>query len=208
MISKIRNRLKKVYVKPVYDDIVYDANAKSFCGCSLEYSNVLVITYSVNEKEISVMKEIANMEQCHLSVIDDSSLNSVQNIMNLSSNLMGSYKHFINIFDFTNKAFDDSLVTYIYNVFQNEIEYLLQNKVHATICSIIRMNRDESVNSAMISGYSNIIRGLGEVFPNHNVFENGIITSKETPISIAFSMALFMSGKYGHILNGEIVNMK
>jgi hypothetical protein len=77
-----------------------------------------------------------------------------------------------------------------------------------TICTAIVYDELLSKEAkAAIAAAEGLIAGLGFVLSNHHVIANGVLASSAVPMENIQKTAFYLSGKYGQILNGEVLKM-
>ena len=199
-IKKVLKRIigKPQWKKALYDDVIYENDMESFSGNSLSNSNILILAdESLYDKIEKAVKHIEKIEKCDISLIKSYGFNG---LLNEEINKIGGYDHIINCC-IVNK---DDDVYRIYSLLQEETNYLVDRECYSTVCTMIFAENPNSSNVIAIKG---ILEGLGEVLPNHNIIENGAIVSGNLLINEAIQTALFLSGKYGQLLTGFVVEM-
>lgn len=208
---KIKKIVKRIlghaeWKKPICDKFIYEENKKSYTGNSLSKSNVLVVTnMELQSGQVEAVKAAMQEEQSQ-SKYWYWNLKGVKtaDIKAREEELIGPFEHIVNFISFV-----DVDITSIYQLLQSEMDYLIKYSKKGTICTAIVCDYEQesaeacAVKAALIS----LMSGLGVVSANHSIIENGIIASDKVEWKDVISSVLFLSSKYGQILNGNVLRM-
>jgi hypothetical protein len=204
-MSKIRKLLgKPIIIKPIVDQRIYDKENSSFCGNSLSDSNVLVLTN--NERWISDIELRAKNEKCCIKsvCIETTDRITENNIFEYAKYNVGPFQHIINFYKVDNKSFD--ICETIYENLKIETDYLKKSLLVGTICTVIVYDTEiDNLTKGMIAAVDSLIKGLGIVLPAHDIISNGIISPNTVPLGNIIDTTIFLSGKFGHMLTGEVI---
>ncbi|SEW42024.1 hypothetical protein SAMN05421659_11858 [[Clostridium] fimetarium] len=206
-----------VMIRPIADTNNYQINQSGFSGNSLSDQNILIVTNIVDGYE--KIKDIFKNENCYLSILycDNDTLND-EMIKKSSAGLLGSYTHIINLVvsDNTNMQLKAQItvindpVRCVYQWLQVESGYLIEKTSYATICTAYYYNDTifDIEKNSQNGGISSLIKGLGGVLSNHGIIENGLISSSKVPFEEMLHTTIYLSGKYGQIMAGEVLHME
>lgn len=219
--NKISRILKKVIgtktiINPIIDDTFYPSMKNSFSGGSLADSNLLCISNKADSNE-SILR-FFSAENCCTKVVNASgtALNS-DDIINYASDLVGQFDHILNfvfvgntckLFDEQLQSFNDEDAVYtVYSWMQAESDYILKVDMQSTITTVFVS--DGSIESeVMAASVQSCIEGLSIVLGRHNIVVNGIIACQSIPLNDVLRTAAYLSGKYGQILAGTVMDMR
>lgn len=221
-MNKIINKIKHligtpVMVSPIADTNNYKPNQASFSGNSLSYENILIVTNIVDGYE--KIKDIFGNENCYMNILycDNGTLDD-EMIKKSSAEFLGPYTHIINLVVSDNDNMQlksqitviHDLARCVYQWLQVESKYLIEKTSYATICTAYYYNDTilDIERDAQKGGISSLIKGLGGVMSNHGIIENGLIASTKVPFEEMLHTAIYLSGKYGQIMAGEVLNME
>lgn len=196
---------KKEYVDPICDWNVYSDNRSSFCGHSLSMANVLIVTndehLAEQAKELLAAEGSFSVALIHKGELELSMLQEGE------ASLIGPFEHIMNIL--TTQSMQDEMEypRLPYQWLQTETEYLISNQRKASVCTAYLY--ENTLEARMrAEGVCSLIEGLGVVLPNHNIVENGVMAHLDIPVKDVLCAAIYLSGKYGQILNGECMKME
>ena len=220
-MNKIKGVIKKILlhketIHPIVDPVRYASIAKSYSGGSLAESNVLVVT---NDQAIAV-EDIRNRfaeEHASTGILfassDDLELND---IVQAGDELIGPFSHIINVLRFNEKGNlfkpdgtfnDEDMMRLAYQWCQTEVDYLVRISHYATLCTVFI--HSESTDSLVTgSGISHLVSGLAKALSPHGIICNGVMAMPSVPQDAWLPAAIFLSGKYGQIMTGEVLNME
>lgn len=208
----IANIVKRIighpdWVDPICDKNIYRDNKKSYTGNSLSQSNVLILTnIDLESDKIEYVKQSLDNEQAYYEVVRwNGQTISEDEIKESTKKLLGPYSHIINLI-----FLDENMVAQVYKLLQVEMDYLIKNCSESTLCTAIVKDYVEQATEieACVAGIRNLIKGLGQVSANHRVIENGVIAGTNVKWEDVVPFALHLSGKYGQILNGEVLTVE
>ena len=221
IINKINRILKKaigtkVTVSPILDDTFYLSIKNSFSGGSLADSNLLCISNKADYNED--ITRFFSDERCYTKVVNvsDGALNE-SDITNYASDFVGQFDHILNFVFVGNacKLFDEQLrnfndedaVSIVYFWMQAEANYILKVEVQSTITTIFIS--DGSIESeVMAASMRSCVEGLSIVLGRHGIVVNGIIAHQSISLDNVLGTAVYLSGKYGRILAGTVMDMR
>ncbi len=222
MINNVKKIIKRVigkvdYLSPISDVYQYKRNMESFSGNSISDSNILIVTnldgQSQDSKVIASGISVENGINTFL-IVPECNI-SKNSIIKSGDNLIGPYDHVINIisfkncFEFEQNSFIKPVsIEQIYKLIQVEADYMIEKVKYGTICTAVIYNNLVDIKYiAEIEGIRSLISGLGIVMPNHNIILNGVISSEKVPMSKIVNALVYLSGKYGQVLDGEVLLM-
>jgi hypothetical protein len=196
---------KAVVVRPIADQRIYEDNFNSYCGNSLADSNVLLLT---NCKEwMQAYEDQLRKENCYFTLVENPLEDDLtqQKLVEYSNDLIGPYRHIINLYRVSD---DSNFVQHLYTTLQKESDYLINSVNYGTICTAVVWDETLSdIARASIGGITSLVKGLGYVLPKHGIIENGISAKSDVPIEQIMHGTIFLSGKYGNVLTGEVLNL-
>lgn len=220
-MNKIKGIIKKCFlhkesISPIIDPVAYASINESYCGGSLAESNVLVVTndqaIAVEDIKIHFTKEHASVGVLFVSS-DDLEL---RDIVRAGNELIGPFTHIINVLRFneqgnllkSNETFNEKdIMRLAYQWSQTETDYLVRLSNYATLCTVYI--HSESTDSMVIgTGIHHLVSGLAKVLSPHGIICNGVNASLIVPQEAWLAASIFLSGKYGQIMTGEVLNME
>ena len=199
-VSSIIKRvlMKPNWIKPVFDDAIYENSKESFSGGALSDSNLMfVFSDSIESNSDRLAQWISNTENSEVFITTD---NLVDCFINDSAKTFRVFDHIINYISVCN----DKDVYELYSLLQKESEYLISYKTYGTICTVVIMDED---SICIVNAIKSLIEGNGWVMANHNIISNGILALNNITIDEIVKSALFLSGKYGQLLVGNIIEL-
>lgn len=205
-MSKISRMIKKVfgkaiYLEPIADQNIYVDNMESYSGNSLEEKNILIVMIGSGlQKNMEEVERQFRIERANVKtyVMEDVEV-SVQTINALSGEMIGPFDHIINLID--TEHFDTTEGVYvIYNLLQAESDYLIELPGKGTLCTAVITD-----NAIIRRTVRTLVHGLGNALGAHSIIENGLSASRSVPVIAVVRTAVYLSGKYGHILAGEFL---
>lgn len=217
-MNKILKLIRKILgcektVSPIVDSVSYSANEHSFCGNSLSDSNLLVV-HSENQNCGLFEKYLAN-EHTSFAFIKLSNDLCLNDFADAGRKLLGPFTHIVNIVKVDecngllhqNSGFNGLDATgVLFRLLQKETDYLVKNLQYSTISTILILN--PSVDAAVMSKSLELsIEGLAPLLANHDIICNGAVADQSVPEARIYETALFLSGKYGQILTGEMLRL-
>lgn len=220
-MNKIKKIIRKTFfhretIHPIIDQVTYAPIEESYCGGSLAESNVLVVTndqaIAVEDIKIRFAKEHASVGVLFVSS-DDLEL---KDIVQAGNELIGPFTHIINVLRFneqgnlikSNGAFNnEDMMRLAYQWCQTEVDYLVKTSYYATLCMVF-IHSDSTDSVVIGSGISHLISGLAKVLSPHGIICNGVTASLVVPQDAWLASSIFLSGKYGQIMTGEVLNME
>ena len=205
-------KLKKIIgipirVRPIIDIQQYEGIDKSYSGGSLYNKNTIFVSNFIKNVTNS-FNEIIKTEGIHaISYYDNNDVIDGSDIKRLSGELLGPMTNIVNIFIV--KSNDEQEVYKIYNSIQNEVSYLVENDIQGSISTALVYDSALPVaTKSAVQGLRGLIEGLGTRLPNHGIVSNGVIAEKNTPVEMVINTLLYFNGKYGCVLDGEIMELK
>lgn len=205
-------KLEKV-VDPIVDEVDYSSNLKSFSGNSLSESNVLVVHNGCVEEALYASLFSNENACCAFATVSGGV--SIDELVSAGNKLLGPFTHIINIIELNElNSFIDALARFnqrdafssLFRLLQTETEYLVKINQYATITTALKLN--SSIDSAVAAQCLELlIEGLSPLLANHNLICNGIVVGAEVPSEDVYRTTLFLCGKYGQILTGEVLRM-
>lgn len=220
-MNKIKKIIRKTFfhretIHPIIDQVPYAPIEESYCGGSLAESNVLVVTndqaIAVEDFKIRFAKEHASVGVLFVSS-DDLEL---KDIVQAGSELIGPFTHIINVLHFNEQGnlvnpdgtFNgEDMMRLAYQWCQVEVDYLVKLSNYATLCTVYI--HSESTDSMVIgTGIHHLVSGLAKVLSPHGIICNGVTASLVVPQDAWLASSIFLSGKYGQIMTGEVLNME
>ena len=213
-MSKLK-KIKKLighrkYIEPIVDPVIYPNLEKSYAGGSLADSNILIVSNEPIEE--GLINEIENNENASISFLYKNDKLSANDIIKSGNTLIGPYNHIINVYkkdgnlpllsetgDYPNS--DDMYK--LYQWLQEETDYLVNNKLIGTICTIY-IGDDSDYGNVLKKNMEMFALSLGDALANHSIINNGIIANTGVRVRELLNTAVFMSSKYGQILGGAI----
>jgi len=214
ILSIIRKffKLEKV-VDPIVDEVDYSSNLKSFSGNSLSDSNILVIHNDCVDE--ALYASLISNENAYCAIVKVSGEVSIDELVSAGNKLLGPFTHIINIIELNEyNTFMDAQDLFnqqdsfssLFRLLQTETEYLVKINQYATITTVFKSN--SSIDSAVVAQCLELlIDGLSPLLANHNLICNGIVADGDVPSEDVYRATLFLCGKYGQILTGEILRM-
>lgn len=217
-MKKIFNIIRKFFklekvVNPIIDEIDYSSNLKSFSGNSLSDSNILVIHNGCVEENLYASL-LSNENACY-AFVEVSEDISVNKLVSAGNKLLGPFTHIINIIELNGlNSFMEALAHFnqrdvfssLFRLLQTETEYLVKINQYATMTTALKLN--SSIDSAIAAQCLELlIEGLSPLLANHNLICNGFVVGTEVPSEDIYRTSLFLCGKYGQILTGEVLRM-
>ena len=220
-MNKIKGIIKKCFlhketIHPIIDPVQYAPIEKSYGGGSLAESNVLVVT---NDQAITVenIEKCFSEERASTGILFASTDNlKLNDIVQAGNELIGPFSHIINVLRFneqgnlikSNGTFNNEDMTRLaYQWCQVEVDYLVKLSNYATLCTVYI--HSESTDSMVIgTGIHHLVSGLAKVLSPHGIICNGVTASLVVPQDAWLASSIFLSGKYGQIMTGEVLNME
>ena len=207
------NKIKKligipVIIHPIVDSTHYVNREYSYSGASLVQKNTLIVSDYDYDKAI-LYNRINTEGLNHACLMIDKEHNRLNEseIILQNKEMLGPFTNIINLFNVLSGSEDDAYE--YYHILQEEVAYLVDNEIMGTITTVIYY--DESlglIDRSVVSGLKGLIEGLGTKLPNHGIICNGVIASYDVPFEVVVNTAFYMSGKFGCILNGEVMELK
>lgn len=198
---------KPKIARPIIDTCNYKDNGQSYCGNSLSESNVLFITNERNQT--NDIEEFILREECEVKKIrlDKDQRVKVGDIIETGmDDCIGPFQHIIMLYRISSKDID--VCEAIYEDLKNIAEYMISTNVNGSICVALISEKELSLQMrATIKGIESLIKGLGCVLPKHRIIINGIVAESIIPMNSIMKVIIFLSGKYGQVLTGEIIQM-
>lgn len=194
------------WVEPISDKYIYGDNKKSYSGNSLNESNILFVTnLDLQSEQMEYVKQAFAEEKAHYKNLRWNFRNiSAEDIRKSGAELVGPYDHIINMV-----LFGDDEVVQVYKLLRAEMDYLIKYCEKGTLCTaIIKDNIKSAEINARVAGLASLLKGLGQVSANHGVIENGIIVNNSIDWKDIVPFLLYLSSKYGQILNGEVLELE
>lgn len=219
-MNKIKKIIKKCFfhkesISPIVDYVSYASIVESYCGASLAESNILVVTNDATMACDYVEQHFAK-EHASTALLNVECKLGMTDIIDAGNELIGTFTHIINILRFDEQGSllnadgtynENDTMRLAYQWCQVETDYLVGLSCYATLCMVYI--HSESVESAVIgSGISHLVSGLAKVLSPHGIICNGVIASPSVSIEAWLSTATFLTGKYGQIMTGEVLNME
>lgn len=221
MIKKVLCRLRRAIgsaevVQPIVDPNIYRDNKMSYSGGSLNGSNVLVMIGLIpGAFDITALRERLEIEGCRYQILfcEDDILDK-KCIEDASDKMIGPFEHIINLVRITEGQKDDEavgserVVATIYRWLQIESSYLIDHTGYGTLCSAIIWDDENRQDVVSVAGLRSLMSGLGKVMARHKIIENGLIAPAQIPIEDIAASITYLSGKYGQILAGEVLDLR
>lgn len=220
-MNKIKGIIKKCLfhqetIRPIIDPVQYASIEKSYSGGSLAESNVLVIT---NDQAIAV-EDIRNrfsVEHASVGFLFASSDNlKLNDIVLAGDELIGPFTHVINVLRFNEHGNlikpdgtfnNEDMMRLAYQWCQAEVDYLVKTSNYATLCTVF-IHSDSTDSVVVGSGISHLVSGLAKLLSPHGIICNGVTATPSVPQDAWLAASVFLSGKYGQIMTGEVLNME
>ena len=210
-LKKIKKLIgHKKYIEPIVDPVIYPNLEKSFAGGSLADSNILIVSNESISSEL--IHEIEINENASVITIYQNTKLSVDDIKESGNTLIGPYTHIINVYkkdsnlplllDSGNYPDRDDMYK-LYQWLQEETEYLVNNNLSGSICTIY-IGDNSDYGKVMEKNVEMFALSLGDALANHSIINNGIIANNRIGIKELLNTAVFMSSKYGQVLGGAI----
>lgn len=202
----------KVIINPIIDYNRYTCKELSFSGGSLAESNILFV--SNIDIPVEIINDLSSRESSSIAIVKPSDLLSQDTITAAGSNLIGPFLHVVNIYKKESAELLNPDNTYpkedqmyrVYQWLQEEVSYLVPLNQYATICTVY-IGDDTQYSEVLGKNIDMCIRGLGEAMGNHNIINNGIVSSPYVSIKDIVNSSIFMSSKYGQIMTGEVLHL-
>ncbi len=220
-MDKIKKIIKRCFfhkesISPIIDHVSYASISESYCGGSLAESNVLVVTNDSAIAPVDIRKHFAK-EQASVEILFvPSDELELENIVDAGNELIGSFTHIINVLHFNERGIlvnadgtfnEEDMMRMAYQWCQVETDYLVRLSCYATLCTVYI--HSESTDSIVIgSGITHLVLGLAKVLSPHGIICNGMTVSSSVSQAAWLAASCFLSGKYGLILTGEVLNME
>lgn len=220
-MNKIKGIIKKCFlhketIHPIIDPIQYAPIEESYSGGSLSESNVLVVT---NDQTLAIesIKKRFSKERASTGILFASTDNlKLNDIVQAGNELIGPFTHIINVLHFNEQGnlvnpdgtFNgEDMMRLAYQWCQVEVDYLVKLSNYATLCTVYI--HSESTDSMVIgTGIHHLVSGLAKVLSSHGIICNGVTASLVVPQDAWLASSIFLSGKYGQIMTGEVLNME
>lgn len=192
---------------PIYDDNIFEHNEQSFCGGSLMGSRILVVLDSCDDEVVELLKNYLDMERVVFTIVSCELEENLEDVLLKKGCIERNFEHIINYFG---KGIQINCVKYLYFLLQQEILYVTKKRLqYGTICSVVVDDEEDDIQAkAGIIASKSLLLGLGNLVSNYNLIQSGIIASRSVPLEKIVETAIFLSGKYGQMLTGEVIEMK
>lgn len=214
MLRKIRRIIGNAeHVTTISDEHIYEENEKSYTGGSLAGSNVLIVS-NIRKKldSLELLENTLNIEQCGIikrCLISDMDKKSIdEQLGNIEES---KFEHIINWVENIsgNEGYVNCDVKLLYFLLQAECNYLISNGSYGTICTAIISDMETDTSfEAEVCGMKSLINGLGYFMPKHEIIVNGVLAEQYIPLEEIIHTIIYLSGKYGQILTGEVLRME
>lgn len=194
LISRFLGSTK--YISPIFDGYLYAENDFSFCGGSLDYEDMLVVSNMDNNILESLKQQLSKENVC-FNILDKV---TSEEYSALELRYPASHVLLLSYLPLETNAL--TILTELYNQLQFLGDYLI-DYCKGGNCTVVVISGDPVV----LDSAESMIKGLGMAFSNHSIICNGVVSNRENNIDSIFPVALYLNSKYGQVLAGEVLEI-
>ena len=131
---------------------------------------------------------------------------STEQLCRAGDELVGPFEHIINFVKLPKESFpSDEQVYAVYQLLQQEADYAVTYGTKS-ICAVICAEHDMDSTAAQAC-LKSCIEGLAPRLGEHGILINGCTADEDTEEVNMINAAMYLSGKYGQIMTGQVLEL-